>query len=155
MSFCRLSAVLTLLLLIHGLSSSCLAAEPTLLLQNVRQYSLALQDETKVIVVEGQVRNNTGTTVPYIGVSAVFFDESGAVVGIMRQLCGRIYSVDELQQLTFQGVISRTRMTHHLHDGPPPVIPDDTIPFMVVYTGEELPHEFSVSAYVLDLGTER
>ncbi|MFV0348981.1 MAG: FxLYD domain-containing protein [Halodesulfovibrio sp.] len=154
MFFRRLSVVLTLLLTL-GLFSHCFAGGTTLLLQNVRQYSLVLQDGAKIIVVEGAVRNMTGNPVPYIGVSAVFFDESGAVIGTERQLCGRVFSVEELQQLTLPGVMSRTRMTHYLHDGPPPVIPDSAIPFTVVFAGEEQPHEFSVSAYVLDLGTDR
>ncbi|UZP68472.1 FxLYD domain-containing protein [Desulfovibrio mangrovi] len=108
-----------------------------------------------MIVIEGEVRNMTGNALSYIGVSAVFYDSSGDVIGSERQLCGNILPADELRKLSAVGIQSRLRITPHLHGTHIPVKSDETVPFMIVFSGNERPHEFSVSAYVLDLGADR
>lgn len=65
----------------------CACGGQSLLLRNVRQYAATLPDGRDGLIVEGMVENATGKSVPYIGVSVVFYDAAGDVVTTARGAC--------------------------------------------------------------------
>lgn len=135
-------------------ASDCNAQEQTLILRNVRQYVVTLADDKSVVVIDGEVLNSTSAPLTWISVAATLFDEKGNVVDSARQICGSVLGAKKLASMKSEEIVSHLSSYHQLQTQPVVVSPNHAIPFMVVFPDGNIPYEFSVSAYVLDLGKE-